>query len=370
MTSLADFSTLFEKQFKKKVSLLNLPKDYTIYKFFQLGYFAQYNTFGENYSCSCPLCMEGSSGIGNAKRCFYLPDKDIIYCHRCGWSSRPIKWIKEVSGMNNEEIQAEIIEQDFNYVDLDAEDRKNDAHKTKIVEKQPDLPFGCFNLLDINQIKVFHDNKEVIKAVRYLIERRLHKAVNRPDKWYMSLTDKVHKNRIIIPFYNEINKIVFYQSRTYDNSSNIRYISKIGGTKSVFNINNIDYKKDNCFIFEGPFDSCFVKNGVAVGGINPGKNKFSGIQEEQLDRIWALDKIWILDSQYLDEVAYDKSKILLQNNELVFIWPLEDGKKYKDFNEMALAKNLLEIPESYILENTFSGKSGELILAKRKKDGL
>ena len=127
-----------------------------------------------------------------------------------------------------------------------------------------------------------------------------------------------------------------------------------------------EYNKENYYIFEGPFDSCFVKNGLAIGGITTSRTLFSGIQEEQLDKILLLNRIWVLDSQYQDEAAREKSRILLEENEQVFLWPKEYGEKYKDFNDIAIAKKLNEISESFILENTVSGISGLIKLAQIK----
>ena len=39
-------------------------------------------------------------------------------------------------------------------------------------------------------------------------------AINRPNNFYISLNDKVHKNRIVIPFYDDNRKIIHYQTRT------------------------------------------------------------------------------------------------------------------------------------------------------------
>ena len=39
------------------------------------------------------------------------------------------------------------------------------------------------------------------------------------------------------------------------------------------------------FIFEGPIDSFFVKNGVAVGGISKGRSCFTKRQDLQIQQI-------------------------------------------------------------------------------------
>lgn len=339
-------------------TLNKLPAEYVIKKFFELGFYPQYNQNNDNYSCSCPICREGDTGIGNIKRCFYLPDRDIIYCHRCGWSSGPLKWIKEVSGISDDEISREIIENDYDYVDMD-----KPAFDFSHIEVEEDkLPKNPINLFDRQQVEYYWNSPAVKRVIHYIRTRRLLKAINRPPALYTTIDDPIHRGRLILPYFDERHEIVFYQSRDVSGESVIRYLSKQKGQKSVFNLGNLDYTKDNYYVFEGPIDSCFVRNGVAVGGINPGRSKFSGIQGEQLDKILMLDRIWVLDSQYLDKAANEKSEILLNEGESVFIWPKREGTIYKDFNEMCCDKGMNEVPEDFILSNTFTGLAGHLKL--------
>lgn len=350
------FSQLFLTSPLRKIE--NLPKEYVVKKFFELGFYPQYNPSNDNYSCSCPICLEGDTGVGNIKRCYYLPDKDIIYCHRCGWSSRPAKWIKEVSGISDAEICREIEENDYDYIDLD-----KTGFDFSYIELAVDLlPKNPIDLFDKQQLIYFKDNINVNRVIHYLKSRRLYRAVNKPKSFFTSIDDPIHRGRLILPYYNEKQEVTFYQSRDVSGESMIRYLSKQKGQKSVFNLGNLDYSKENYYVFEGPIDSCFVKNGVAIGGINPGKSKFSGIQEEQLDKLIMMNRIWVLDSQYLDEAAREKSEILLNDGESVFIWPKKEGTLYKDFNEMCIDRELNEVPEQFILDNTFTGLPGLLKL--------
>ena len=229
-----------------------LPQEYVIKKFFDLGYFAQYNQGNNNYSCSCPICREGDTGIGKIKRCFYLPDKNLIYCHRCGWSSRPLKWIKEVSGMTSYEIFDEIRSNDYDYLDLGGgyfENKVKDIIE-EIVPEDDSLPKDPIDLCDPQQIGYYRNNLVVKTCLHYLINRNLYKAINRPKSWFTSLKDKIHYGRLIIPYYDEKQKIVYYQSRDVTGASNIRYLSKLNGVKSVFNLGNLDYNKENYYILD------------------------------------------------------------------------------------------------------------------------
>lgn len=348
---------MFFPSFSENFDLNNIPQEYVINKFYELGFYPQYNRGQNNYSCSCPVCYEGSTGIGNAKRCYYFPETNIIYCYHCGWSSRPLKWIRELSGLSNSQIIEEIKGKEYDYLDLDKQDKFNfltDLQSKQIIE---DLPSDPIDLSDIIQVNYYEKNPIIKNALKYIKSRRLNQAINRPKSWLISLTDKIHRNRLILPYYDENNKVLFYQTRDISGESNIRYLSKTGGTKSVFNLNNISDDLDTYFVFEGPFDSCFTKNGIAIGGITTGKAMFTGIQEQQLENLM-MERIWVLDSQYLDNASREKSEYLLEEGEQVFIWPEEEGKSYKDFNEMCVDKQINSIDIEWIKQNSFTGSAG------------
>ena len=90
--------------------MISLPEDFVILKFYELGYYPKYNKFNNVYQCSCPICKEGRS-LGKKRRCYYIPKNDNIFCHNCGWSSKPLKWIKEISGVSDADVIKELKDQ-------------------------------------------------------------------------------------------------------------------------------------------------------------------------------------------------------------------------------------------------------------------
>jgi hypothetical protein len=230
------------------------------------------------------------------------------------------------------------------------------------VVKIPDLPINEINLFDKNQLSYYCNNNIVKMALSFLKKRKLDIAINKPIKYFISLDDNLHKNRLIIPFYNENGVVLNYQSRDLLDTG-IRYLTKVGGVSCLFNYNNIDRDYDYIFLFEGPFDSTFVKNGVAIGGIQENNNKlFKGVQHDQIKLYPFHKKIWVLDSQHVDRASYNKSIKLLQSNESVFIWPRKIGSMCKDFNDIAVLGYMDHITPDWIIKNTFTGDEGVLKL--------
>lgn len=327
---------------------VEIPSDYVISKFYEYGYKVSFNSHNNVYNCCCPICREGKSW-GSKKRCFYIPKDDLIYCHNCGWSSKPYKWIKEVSGMSFNQIVDEIERGNFgmiNVMDLDEKEEK---------VKIPSLPLDSINLFDKNQTDYYKNNKIVQKVLSYIKKRRLDTAVNRPDAFYLSLKDKIHDNRLVIPFKDESGEIIYYQSRRILDDESPSYLSKDGGDKSIFGIERVSSDLDKVFIIEGPLDACFVKNGLGLGGITKGEQLFTSSQQEQMNGLKFFERIWVLDSQWIDKTAKEKTLKLIEMGEKVFIWPEYDGKRFKDLNAVCMGYEMDEYPVDLILKNTSKG---------------
>ena len=343
--------------------MISLPEDFVILKFYELGYYPKYNKFNNVYQCSCPICKEGRS-LGKKRRCYYIPKNDNIFCHNCGWSSKPLKWIKEISGVTDGDIIKELKGHvpDIETIDTELEVKKY------ITET---LPKDSINLSDSTQVDFYNGNDVLTTALQTIKNRRLDTAVNRPDSLYLSFVDNVHKNRLIVPFVNENNEIEFYQSRTLlnrDKKIKPKYLGRVNAEKTLFNIDKVSNDHENVYIFEGPLNAFFTKNSVAVAGITERGRSLTSRQQQQLDSVlkW-YNAVWILDSQWVDRASLVKSDILLQQGERVFLWPEKFGKKFKDFNDIAITCKVDEIKWDFIQKNTFEGLEGIVRLSEIKK---
>jgi len=339
-----------------------LPQEYIVQKFYQYAGYPKYKKASNTYEAGCAICREGSSWL-KKRRCYYLVDNNIICCHNCGWFSKPLKWIQEVSNLTYEEIVKEARTYDILPTDISTDKAETESYKTT-----HKLPLDCINLFDEHQVAYHKDNTIVQKAIEIIDRRKLNVAINRPKSLWLSLTDRVHKNRLIIPFYNERDEIVFYQSRTILDQPSIKlpkYLSKLNGEKSLFNLNNIDPELDYIFIFEGPIDAFFIKNGTAVAGIQENSNNmFSSLQQALINNYKLAKIIWVLDSQWLDNASRVKTKRLIDMNETVFIWPEKVGKLYKDFNDACIATNITEISPKFIIDNSYTGLKAKLLMSE------
>ena len=338
-----------------------VPQEYSIQKFYQYAGYPKYNRGTRTYYGSCPICREGTSW-GKKKRLYYIVDDDYLYCHNCGWTGSPIKFILEVSNLTVNEIIEESEEYDILPTDLSKKEIE-----VKPLINTTTLPKDSINLLDKYQLKYYKNDSIVKKCLAVVGERRLSTAVNKPKTLWVSLTDPVHKNRLIIPFYDWNNNIIFYQSRTVlpSDSKYAKYLSKSGSDKSLFNINQVTVDCSIIFLFEGPIDACFAENGIAVAGINETSDtSLTHHQSDQLSQFKLYDKVWVLDSQWQDNASRQKTNKLISQGEKVFIWPEEYGKKFKDFNDMAVNLKIDQIPTKFITDNIHDNLKAKIVMSQ------
>lgn len=343
--------------------MISVPDQYIANILYENIYKISYNKFNKTYNGCCPFCREGKSW-GVKKRFYYMPKTQSTYCHNCGYSKGAINFIVDLTNKPLHFVINDIKNHDGEIVEVKQEEVK------KVNDKS--LPQDCINLSDESQVSYYKDNSIVKLALDLINDRKLTNAINKPRTFYLSLTDRVHKNRLILPFYNENDDIIFYQSRGLtkkDLYERPKYLSKVGAERSLYGVHNIDHNLDNVFVFEGPIDSYFCENGIATCGITENSDKmFTSLQKEQLNKLNLLEKVYVLDSQWLDKASLSKSLILADNNEKIFIWPKELGKKFKDFNDICVAGNRDKIKPEFILKNTYSGLKAKLLLTEIKNN--
>jgi hypothetical protein len=314
-----------------------LPETFVLNKFYAYSYDPVFRKHDGTYNAGCPVCKEGKS-LGKKKRLFFYPDSNTFHCFNCAKTWSAYSWITRVCNMSKDELDYEIATNDFS-LDIEKKLSLTPLRKREI----PDLPYDSINLFDEVQQKYYSNNSDFINAFEYVKNRRLLTAINKSPNLFFSLTDAIHKNRICIPFYDRNKKAVFYQTRAID-GSNPRYLGKQGYDKTIFGIERVDASMPYIFIFEGPIDAMFVKNGVSAAGIT-----LTCKQKEQLAEFPFHKKIWVLDNPKFDETADKKTRELVSNGESIFLWEYE--MNYKDFNDMAIAQKTDEIDYKLITNN-------------------
>lgn len=315
-----------------------LPETFVLNKFYAYSHDPTYRKHDGTYNAGCPICKEGKS-LGKKKRLFFYPDSNTFHCFNCSQTWSAYSWIKRVCNITKEELDYEVATNDFS-MDVEKKLVYNSLKKKEL----PDLPYDSINIFDSIQQNFYLKNSAFSKALLYIRERRLENAVNKSPALFVSLTDVIHKNRICIPFYDRTNKVAFYQTRSIDGTEP-RYLGKQGYEKTLFGIERIDNDIPYIFIFEGPIDSMFVKNGISAAGI-----VLTEKQKTQLAEFPFHKRIWVLDNPNCDETADKKTRQLVMEKENVFKW---QGGPYKDFNQKCMFEELDEINYQVLLDSLY-----------------
>lgn len=343
-----------------------LPPEYVTQYIYQYVGYVKHHQSRNRYQGGCPFCREGKSW-GRKARFWYNPEEDFCHCYNCGYVSNARVFIHKISGLSYKEIEKE--SKDYDIIPFDLSNEPEELIKPES-KNTNSLPYGSFSLLKKQELMYYKDVDVVKAAVRYLIERNLDKAVNKPNNFYFSLKDFVHKNRLVIPYYYNGN-VVWYQSRKIVEDDSEKYLSKSDSEKSLYNMDCVDENIPCLFVTEGAIDAMFIRNGTCVSGINEkSKTLFTDFQKEQLGKFPFYQVVWVLDSPYLDDAAKKKQEILLDMKQKVFKWPSDIGKKYKDINALCVDMGLYEFPYKFILNNLFKGDFFEKVQSLLRRNQM
>lgn len=268
------------------------------------------------WNFQCPFCDDKEK---HQRRGWYYLQNDSYYCFNAGCVANDghTSGFKLLSLLKNEQLS--VIKKDYLMTVKDLKsvlssfknkiEVKPIQEKLKIPNEWVDLP---------SNIVEYVENRLIYKAPS--LKKQLKLFWNNETK------------RIVIP-YIELGKIVYYQERS--TTGGAKYIFPPNLEKQIFGLDNIDKSLDCIYLLEGAFDSIFVKNGIALGGI-----KITNEQKQKLDTsFFDYEKIYMFDNQNVDPSSYDRIQKLakIDPQQKVFVWPKEI--KDKDVNDYVKRTN-------------------------------
>ena len=157
--------------------------------------------------------------------------------------------------------------------------------------------------------------------------------------------------RIIIPMYDTQKNLIGFQGRSLIPNS-VKYITVMLDEEApkIYGLDTIDTGKP-IYIVEGPFDSTFVENAVAMCGSDVDIRSFG----------WS-DYIWVLDNEPRNREIVNRVSKLIDRGDKVVIWP--SNILEKDINDMILARHDVM---SMLKLNTHSGLEAKIKFNNWKK---
>jgi transcription elongation factor Elf1 len=300
------------------------------------------------YNFRCPICGDSDRSKNKARGYLYQIKNNINFkCHNCGVNISFNNFLKQVDIV----IHKQYIFEKF-----------KDGHTGKnFVTEEPKFEFNApvFVKRDQNEELNIPKASENLDAKKYLDDRKLDPNkfyyAEKFKEWTNSLIDTFSDTtydepRIIIPlFYNH--KLIGYQGRSLG-LSKIKYITIMLDEEApkIYGYDEID-KTKTIYITEGPFDSTFISNAIAMCGA-----------DADLDKWGISNRVWIYDNEPRNKEIVSRISRTIDRGERVIIW--DSSIKEKDINEMILSG--LNV-QSMIESNTYSGLSAKLKFTNWKK---
>jgi len=163
------------------------------------------------------------------------------------------------------------------------------------------------------------------------------------------------QGRIIIPFLKKTSggtKWFGFQGRSLDPRDRLRYITVMldENEPKIYGLNRINETKP-VYIVEGPFDSLFLANSVAMAGSDIDPRTYN----------WS-DYIWVFDNEPRNREIVNRISKSIDRGDKVVIWP--HNLQQKDINDMFLSGHNVQ---SMVESNVYQGIEAKIKLNSWKK---
>ena len=295
------------------------------------------------YNFRCPICGDSQKHKNKARGYVYSIKANTNFkCHNCGASMSLNNFLKELDPVIHKQYAMEKFKSGHTGRNFVADEPTFTFEEPKFKTKLSLPPCS-----------------EVQRGREYLEKRRLD-----PKKFYWAedftgfvnsikptFGSNVPKEpRIIIPLYYNKNLIGVQGRSVLPNS--VKYITTIfyDDAPKIYGLDNI--RRDApVFVTEGPFDSTFLLNSIAMCGADGDVGK------------WGVSTpVWVYDNEPRSKEITARISSTIARGESVVIWPTNIHEK--DINDMVLAGHDVQ---SIVESNTCSGLEANLKFTTWKK---
>lgn len=303
------------------------------------------------YNFRCPICGDSQKQKNKARGYLYRVKNNTNYkCHNCGISVSFNSFLKDL----DPETHKEYIFEKFK----DGKTGKNFAAQTpedifkKVETSKPEfkvkIDIKLQNAFMVTRSKNYLEQRAIFKGEFYYAEN-FQEFVNtlKPDTFKST---HYGEERIVIPLIRN-NTLIGVQGRALSTNP-IKYLTIMldDDAPKVYGLDTID-KRLPVYVVEGPFDSTFINNSVALCG--------SDGEIRDLERS---DKVFVYDNEPRNKEIVNRIERCIERGERVVIWPTTIREK--DINDMVLSgHNVQEIVNS----NVYTGLQAKLKFTTWKK---
>ena len=296
------------------------------------------------YNFRCPICGDSQKHKNKARGYFYQVKTNTNYkCHNCGASLSFNNFLKQIDTTLHKQYIMEKFKEGHTGKNFVVDEPKFKFNKP-VFKKQIDLPKAS----DIPIAKQYLEKRR-LDSTKFYYAHKFKKWVNTQKQTF----DYIQKDesRIIIPMYDTDHNLIGFQGRSLGPNS-VKYITIMinEDAPKIYGLDRID-QKETIYVVEGPFDSTFVKNSIAMCGSDSG-----------LEDIKGSSIVYVYDNEPRNKEIIERIDKCITGGEQVVIWP--KGVDQKDINDMILAGHDIM---SILKNSTYSGLEGTLKLTHWKK---
>ena len=296
------------------------------------------------YNFRCPICGDSQKNKNKTRGYLYQVKNNTNFkCHNCGASMSLNNFIKTLDSTLYKQYTMEKFKEGHTGKNFVVDEPKFEFKKP-VFKKSINLPKASSNPI----------------AKRYLENRKID-----PDKFYYADRFKSWTNtqkktfdtigrdepRIIIPMYDETKNLIGFQGRALNQSPN-KYITIMiqDDVPKIYGIETID-KTSTVYVTEGPFDSTFICNSIAMCGSDV------DISNCGIDNV-----VWIYDNEPRNKEIVNRIRDTIDRGDSIVIWP--SNVTEKDINDMVLSgHNIMSVLKS----NTYQGLEAKIKFNNWKK---
>jgi hypothetical protein len=312
------------------------------------------------YNCRCILCGDSSTKKNKARGYFYSVKNEMFYkCHNCSISQHFGTFLKNFNAMLYNEYVLE------RYSEGLPSNKPHQKAANSFIMPEPKFNKSKSRLLDdlLDRLDTLPSDNE---AVEFCAKRKIPKEMYSKLYYIENIKDIVQLNssykdqiksiepRLVIPFYDSNGQLAGATCRALRNES-LRYVTiKIKEENLlVFGLDCVD-KNKTVYVTEGPIDSLFLPNAIAVSGTTFGKLQSVDVPKEKM--------VVIFDNQPRNKEVCKLLDKVIQNDYNVVIWP--QNLTAKDINDIVLeGKDPLKI----INKNIFRGLEAKIKFTEWKR---
>ena len=296
------------------------------------------------YNFRCPICGDSQKHKNKARGYFYQVKTNTNFkCHNCGASLSFNNFLKQIDSTLHKQYTMEKFKDGFTGKGFVVEEPKLEFKKP-VFKSKLDLPRAS----EIPAAKKYLEKRKV-DSTQFYYAAKFKEWVNTKKQTFDFI--KKDESRIIIPMYDTERNLIGFQGRSLIPNS-VKYITVMLNEEApkVYGLDKIN-KGEIVYIVEGPFDSTFVSNSVAMCG-----------SDSSLACLEGSSIVFVYDNEPRNKEIVGRIDKCISRGQRVIIWPsiIED----KDINDMVLSGHDIM---SVLKSNTYSGLEAQIKFNNWKK---